>query len=1060
MTVVPAMQTDTEPGAEFGIAPPFWRGRDALVVADGTSGRIVGWNPAAVSLFGYAPGEAAALVLPALVPSLDLQTIAGCCDTADGDLPADAARECIALHKGGRELPVEATLVPLVPSGSSGRVLAILLDRSEQKRAEAERIRLLDQSHALQIVAAELASRRDLSGLLDAIVERTRDVLGSRACAVWLINDDGAAQLKAASGLSEPYRRWLEMMPRPRLGVSSDSEMLAGRPSLNPDVPNSIRAQDPEWAERIEAEGFLTALRLPLHLPGGAVMGWLNLMDGERRYEENEVRLAQAFADQMAVALQNARVEAERLRLLEQSHALQTVAAELSSRRDLAGLLAAIVERTRAVLGAHACTVWLVADDGSAELKAASGLSEPYQRWLRSLPRRRINATADAEMRAGQSSFQPDFPASIRDHDPEMAERSAAEGFRSMLRLPLRLPGGAIIGSLALLHGDRRYEESEVRLAQAFADQIAIALHNARLAEETEGRTRELTALLDVAASLASTIQLEPLLDLILDQVQVVAGYDGAVIGAHDGEQVRILRRRAPTGIDPDHWQLRGYSQARFTTQEQEALRRREPLIIDDIRGDDAPAQDFRASVGEPPEATHLSYVRSWMAVPLALTDRVIGRIVLTHEQPGYYTPHHAELVLAIATQAAAAIENARANEQERAARAEAVRQLERMTLLAEITRQLLGATELETVLRVVTESAWRLCDARTATIMLTNSEGGALTLQGFDAEVDAPQGGRVIGTPLDATAIAGTPIEQALRERTAVATEDLRRLPPSVPRDRGLAFGLLSGITAPLLVEGRPLGVLNVGDTRARTFASEDVALVQALADQAALAIEHARLTRRGQDAAVLEERARLARDLHDSVTQSLFSMSLMSESLPRLLERQPDRAIEQIAQINELSRSGLAELRSLIFELRPLALTNEGLASALQKHVVAFQRREHLTVNLEIGDGRRLPPSFEESLFRIAQECLNNVAKHARASRVDLRMRIEESAVELTVADDGAGFDPAAPAGGRRSLGMTSMAERAMLLGGTCTVASAPGAGTRVTVRLPLLTAEAGGR
>jgi signal transduction histidine kinase len=201
-----------------------------------------------------------------------------------------------------------------------------------------------------------------------------------------------------------------------------------------------------------------------------------------------------------------------------------------------------------------------------------------------------------------------------------------------------------------------------------------------------------------------------------------------------------------------------------------------------------------------------------------------------------------------------------------------------------------------------------------------------------------------------------------------------------------------------------------------------------------------------------VSEERNRLARELHDSVTQSLFSMTLISQALPRILERDPAVAQERIERLNELGRNALAEMRALIFQLRPAALEEEGLATALRKHTAGFQAREGIAVELRIEGERRLPAPVEEGIFRVAQEALNNVAKHARARHVAVHLEIGVADARLTVTDDGVGFDGAALGTGRRTLGLTSMRERAALLGGTCAVESAPNRGTTVRFQVPL--------
>ena len=208
---------------------------------------------------------------------------------------------------------------------------------------------------------------------------------------------------------------------------------------------------------------------------------------------------------------------------------------------------------------------------------------------------------------------------------------------------------------------------------------------------------------------------------------------------------------------------------------------------------------------------------------------------------------------------------------------------------------------------------------------------------------------------------------------------------------------------------------------------------------------------------ALVVEERSRIARELHDSVSQALFSMTLQARALELALElegRDPsDPVSEGIANIRDLTRAAQAEMRALIFELRPAALVEEGLVSALQKHAAALEAKEGLTVTVSVpSQPVSFDPDISENLYRLAREAVSNIAKHAAASTVQIRLACPdaaEGAVELVITDDGVGFDTGVSRPGH--LGLKTMSERAARLGGTFQVTSAPGGGTTVRVSLP---------
>ncbi len=196
-------------------------------------------------------------------------------------------------------------------------------------------------------------------------------------------------------------------------------------------------------------------------------------------------------------------------------------------------------------------------------------------------------------------------------------------------------------------------------------------------------------------------------------------------------------------------------------------------------------------------------------------------------------------------------------------------------------------------------------------------------------------------------------------------------------------------------------------------------------------------------------EERRRLARELHDSVSQALYGISLGAHAARTALEREPGEVTEPLDYVLMLAEAALAEMRALIFELRPESLETEGLVSALSKQAAATQARHELVVSTELCDEPELPLHIKQELYRIAQEAMHNTVKHARAREVMLRLEQADDEVWLEVRDDGIGFDTSASFPGH--LGLRSMRERVANLGGTFKIESPPGSGTRICVRVP---------
>ncbi len=321
-----------------------------------------------------------------------------------------------------------------------------------------------------------------------------------------------------------------------------------------------------------------------------------------------------------------------------------------------------------------------------------------------------------------------------------------------------------------------------------------------------------------------------------------------------------------------------------------------------------------------------------------------------------------------------------------------------------------------------------------------------------------------------DRIAIARGVMGAAVRERKTQVVNDVAADPRYVQPPSGLA--VTSELAVPILHAGRPLGVVNVeGD---RPFTAVDVQLLELVADHLAVAIENTRLFAQERRLAVLEERQRLARDLHDSVTQLLFSSTLLAESLPGLLRKGEGEAAPKLDRLIELNRRALGEMRGLLRELAPggsgadfssrelpppamVMLHRHGLVEALRTEL-ATVAAQGLGTHLEASTYERQSREREEMLLRVAQEALANAVKHAAAREVSVRVAALAGEVVLTVQDDGRGFDArsAVRAGAARSradggMGLASMRDRIRGQFGQLIVESAPGLGTTVEARLP---------
>ena len=260
----------------------------------------------------------------------------------------------------------------------------------------------------------------------------------------------------------------------------------------------------------------------------------------------------------------------------------------------------------------------------------------------------------------------------------------------------------------------------------------------------------------------------------------------------------------------------------------------------------------------------------------------------------------------------------------------------------------------------------------------------------------------------------------------------------------------LLKGVRAwmwvPMTVKGHVMGGISIAHSQADHFTAHDADLALTIANQAAITMVNAQLYENAQSLAKLQERQRLAQELHDAVNQSLFSAGLIAEVLPRLWEQNPDEGRRSLEDLRRLTRGALAEMRGLLAELRPAVLTGTELGDLLRQLGNALTGRTNIPASVSVVGQGSLPPDVQVALYRLCQEALSNVAKHSMASQVTIHLQYDPGAVVLNIQDDGCGFDLGRAPSGRSGLSM--MRERADAIGAALSIVSEPGHGTSVAV------------
>ncbi|MFI8964853.1 GAF domain-containing sensor histidine kinase [Streptomyces sp. NPDC053493] len=356
---------------------------------------------------------------------------------------------------------------------------------------------------------------------------------------------------------------------------------------------------------------------------------------------------------------------------------------------------------------------------------------------------------------------------------------------------------------------------------------------------------------------------------------------------------------------------------------------------------------------------------------------------------------------------------------------------------------------EVRDVLKTIVASARELLDAEYAALGVPDDHGGFAQ---FVVDGVTDEQWRAIGPLPRQHGILAAMLHKAEPERLADVREDPRfegwpAAHPDMSDFLGLPVRDGDEILAALFLANKrcPKPSASCG------FTAEDEELLRLLAQHAAIALTNARLYERSRELTIAEERSRLAHELHDAVSQKLFSLRLTAQAAAALVDRDPARAKGELQQVAELAAEAADELRAAVVELRPAALDEDGLVHTLRTQIQVLDRAHTARVTFDSPGIRALPAAQEEAVLRVAQEALHNALRHSGAQHVTVTLARSGQGARLTVADDGKGFDPATVRRAGRHLGLVSMRDRAGGVGGRLTVTSAPGRGTTIEMEVP---------
>ncbi|MEU4261828.1 sensor histidine kinase [Streptomyces argenteolus] len=479
-----------------------------------------------------------------------------------------------------------------------------------------------------------------------------------------------------------------------------------------------------------------------------------------------------------------------------------------------------------------------------------------------------------------------------------------------------------------------------------------------------------------------------------------------------------------------------------------ELIHHPEPLRLTDL-------SSHPHSYGFPP---HHPPMHSFLGVPVRVRDQVFGNLYLTEKRGGQgFDADDEALLTTLSIAAGVAIDNARMYEESR-------RREQRLEALGEITRALLSGTDADEVLHLVAERAMEVAGADRAAVLLPPSLPDALPLSDVaKAPAELARLTVAVAHGRDADRVRGLSVPAlgslaglAARTGTPVHCADVRTDPRAHPLGDGAEEGLGPVVAVPLRVGTGAMGALRLGRPAGRpSFDDTEVSLVSGFADQAAIALELARGQAKSEELAIMHDRDRIARDLHDLAIQRLFATGMTLQSTTRAIADRPEAAERVRRAVDDLDTT-IRIVRSTIFDLRTDGSSHGGLRHRIAETARTTARALGFRPSVRI-DGpvdSVVPDDLAEHVAAVAAEAVSNASRHAGASRIDIALRADD-AVTLTVTDDGIGPGTGTHTGGRRAQrggGLANMRERAELCGGTLTVEESAGGGTRITWRAPL--------
>jgi signal transduction histidine kinase len=813
----------------------------------------------------------------------------------------------------------------------------------------------------------------------------------------------------------------------PASTASDLDALLINRPFIIQDFQTC--ADPAPIARLLKDKGIRAQLVAPLCWEG-RLHGLLNLYSTfPGVFLAEQAQIAQEIADSLAVAIQQAHLRQAEQQRRQEAEMMRDLMAALASAGNLKQTLEAVLVNLHHIIHYDRASLFLVNENEQiVNPHGETELDHPGRAFSENNP-------LVKQMRQAKEPF---IVGDIQG-DPRFEGLPDLQAVRGWLGAPLFV-GEEMIGFLSLgsLEQDA-YNMGNAERLKVFAAQVAQVLEKAWLNEQTQRRSEELEVLSNISFALGQAETGENTLFAVAEQVARFFNAQSGVFLFPDRSATELVVKaslnEANLGLsypaqDDLIWQT--YNNGEVTL-----------------------VPDFRRITGQPNANTYRTLfgaVGSFVLVPLKSAGDVFGVLGFGFDRPRRVSAENVHLFKAVAEIVGASLRRAVVLE---GLEKQVDIRTQHLSTLYEINAIASEPLDLETILIQVLKITLESMTSQIGTVHFLDEEERQFHLA---AQIGLADDLRPALEKIDARERFWSRLLHSSSPLVIPDTtqEIARSSSESIPVELPAEFAILAKagqrafIGAPIRAKGQLLGLLSLFDRTILDYSLEDITLFMTIADQIGSLVERARLMKQAEIAAVVQERQRLARELHDSVTQLLYSQVLFAGAGLKVLHQGDSSLAEQhLARIDQAAQQALKEMRLLVYQLRPSDYLDEGLVGALERRLQAVENRTSLNARLIIEGKLNLDEAEEVALYRIAEEALNNTLKHAQAHSVSITLHGLDSRVILEIVDDGIGFDPrkAASSGG---VGLSSMRERTSALGGQIEIHSQPGKGTHILVKI----------